>query len=342
MEILIGVVVVAILLVGLVLLSLFPISTYIQAVTSQVPIGMADLIGMRLRGVPCDYIVENLVKGHKGGIDLAVDRIEAHYLSGGNVSRVVDALISAARAKLDLSFARAAAIDLAGRDVLEAVQMRVVPRVLSSPPIPGYAKNGIEIIAKPKITVRANLESLIGGAGEETILARVGEGIVRAIGAAEKHSDILTNPERITEEIIVRGLDTKTAFEIVSVDIADLDVGRNIGAILQTDQAEADKKVGQARAEGRRALAIAKKQEMKALEQEMKAHLVLSESEVPMALAGAFEKGALFARNRKKIVPGATQGPGLPPPPAGPTSPATPPASPLPVPPVGGIGVDIG
>ncbi|MBF0502842.1 MAG: flotillin-like FloA family protein [Candidatus Riflebacteria bacterium] len=282
-------------------ISMFPFATYIRCISAGVPAGPITLIAMGLRHVPTDLIVDTYIKGHKGGLDLLIDRIEAHYLSGGNVMRVIEALISAARAQIPLTFERACAIDLTGRDVLDAVRMRVEPRVISTGECSGIAKNGIEVIVIAKITVRANLDTMVGGAGEETILARVGEGIVAAIGAADTHVHIQTQPNLITQQIMKSGLDSRTAFEILSVDIADVDPGRNVGAMLQTDQAIADKKVGQAKAEGRRALALALNQENKALEQEMRAHLVEAEMAVPIALANSFRAGKLIVQRKKKI-----------------------------------------
>jgi uncharacterized protein YqfA (UPF0365 family) len=278
--------------------------------SAGVPAGPLDLIAMKLRNVPADMIVDAFIKGNKAGLDVYLDRIEAHYLSGGDILKVIDALISAARAQLDLTFEKATAIDLAGRDVLEAVRMRIEPKVISTGEVSGMAQNGFEVIAKAKITVRANLATIVGGAGEETILARVGEGIVSSIGAAKTHTDILTCPELITKKIMASGLDASTAYEILSVDIFDVDVARNIGAILQKDQAEADKKVAQAKAEGRRALAVAQLQENKAMEQEMKALLVESEIMVPQAVAACFAKGQLLPPRKSKKT---THVPGTPP-----------------------------
>lgn len=295
-------------IVFLVFLSMFPISTYIRCMSAGVPINPIELIAMKMRNVPADLIVDTYIKGSRADVHLQLDRLEAHYLSGGDPTKVVDALISAAKAHLDLSFERAVAIDLAGRDVLEAVRMSVEPRVISTGAVSGMAQNGIELVVKAKITIRANLATMVGGAGEETILARVGEGIVSAIGAAESHTDILKCPARITQKIMSSGLDANTAFEIRSIDIADVAVGRNIGAILQTDQAEADKKVAQAKAEGRRALAQAQIQENKALEQEMKARLVESEVKVPQSLAKCFREGKLLPpRSKKTKAPSAAQ-----------------------------------
>lgn len=291
-------------LVFFVILSFFPFSTWIRCLSAGVPASPIALIAMGLRKVPSDIIVDTYIKGTKAGLTIYLDRIEAHYLSGGDISNVVNALIAAGRANLNLSFERAAAIDLAGRDVLDAVRMSVEPRVISTGDVAGMAKNGIEVIARAKITVRANLETMVGGAGEETVLARVNEGIVSAIGSVESHSDVLKKPEIITQRIMNAGLDAGTAFSIVSFDIADIDVGRNIGAMLQNDQAEADKKVAKAKAEGRRALAIAQLQENKAIEQEMKARLVESEMQVPKALAASYKSGKLLvARKPRKNAP---------------------------------------
>jgi uncharacterized protein YqfA (UPF0365 family) len=238
-------------------------------------------------------IVNPLIKARKAGLDLDTNQLESHYLSGGNVDRVVDALVAAQRADIPLGFERAAAIDLAGRDVLQAVQMSVNPKVIETPVVAAMAKNGIEVRAKAKVTVRANIDRLVGGAGEETIIARVGEGIVTTIGSSEMHKDVLENPDRISQTVLNKGLDAGTAFEILSIDIADVDVGKNIGAQLQTDQAEADKRIAQAKAEERRAMAVATEQEMKARVQEMKAKVVESEAEVPLALSEALRSGKL-------------------------------------------------
>lgn len=248
---------------------------------------------MRLRRVVPSKIVNPLVKATKAGIDLPINKLEAHYLAGGNVDRVINALIAAQRANIPLEFERAAAIDLAGRNVLEAVQMSVNPKVIETPVISAVAKNGIEVRAKVKVTVRANIDRLIGGAGEQTIIARVGEGIVTTIGSAESHEQVLENPDSISETVLQKGLDSGTAFEILSIDIADVDVGRNIGAQLQTDQAEADKRIAQAKAEERRAMAVAREQEMQAAVQEMRAKVVEAEAEVPRAMAEALRSGKL-------------------------------------------------
>lgn len=288
-------------------LSMFPVTIWIRGLSAGLPTGPINLIAMQLRNVPSDLIVDTYIKGKKAGLDIYIDRLEAHYLSGGDVVKVIDALISAVRAHLDLTFEKAAAIDLAGRDVLDAVRMRIEPRVISTGEVSGMAQNGFEVIALAKITVRANLATVVGGAGEETILARVGEGIVSAIGAAKTHTDILTCPELITKKIMNSGLDANTAYEILSVDIFDVNVARNIGAILQKDQAEADNKVAQAKAEGRRAMARAQLQENKAMEQEMKAKLVESEAVVPQALAKSISKGQILPtrKGRKKAIPAA-------------------------------------
>ncbi|HNV70291.1 MAG TPA: flotillin-like protein FloA [Candidatus Ozemobacteraceae bacterium] len=294
-----------------VIIWMFPFGIYIRCMSAGVPANPMTLVAMKLRNVPPDLIVDSYIKGNKGGLELYLDRLEAHYLSGGNIALVVDALISAARAHINLTFERAAAIDLAGRDVYDAVRMSVEPRVISTGEISGIARNGVEVIAKAKITVRANLATMVGGAGEETILARVGEGIVSAIGSAETHLAILKKPELITQCIMEAGLDSNTAFEIVSIDIADIDVGRNIGAMLQNQQAEADKKVAQAKAEGRRALAIAQTQENKALEQEMKAKLVEAEMVVPTTLGTCFKQGRLLSDRKKGKKKDKTSGFGL-------------------------------
>ncbi|MBI3038074.1 flotillin-like protein FloA [bacterium] len=285
-----------------VIISMLPFGVWIKCMSAGANVGPIDLIAMRIRNVPTDFIIDNFIKGMKGGLSLHVSKIEAHYLSGGNVGRVIDAMISAARAHLNMTFEKAAAIDLAGRDVLEAVAMRVQPRVISTPRgISGIAKNGIEIIAKVKVTVKANLDTMVGGAGEDTILARIDEGIISAIGSAEQHFEVLADPSKITKNIMSKGLDAKTAFEIISIDIADIDIGRNIGAILQNDQAEADKKVAEANAEGRRKLAEAAFQENVALAQEMKAKVVESETEIPRALAESFHTGRLVPPRKSKV-----------------------------------------
>ncbi|MBR7927253.1 flotillin-like protein FloA [Aerococcaceae bacterium zg-ZUI334] len=270
-----------------------PVGLWITAYFSGVKVGIGDLVGMRLRRVVPAMIVNPLIKATKAGLVLETNQLEAHYLAGGNVNLVVDALIAAQRANIDLEFEQAAAIDLAGRNVFEAVQVSVNPKVIETPVIAGVAMDGIEVKAKAKVTVRANIERLVGGAGEETIIARVGEGIVTTVGSAPKHSVVLENPDSISQTILRKGLDSGTAFEILSIDIADVDVGRNIGAKLQADQAVADKKIAQAKAEERRAFAVAQEQEMLAEVQRMRAKVVEAESEVPLAIAEAFRKGNL-------------------------------------------------
>ena len=252
-----------------ILLWAVPLRLWVEANFSSVKVGIGSLIGMRLRKVSPPQIVRPLITATKAGIDLDINELEAHYLAGGRVDRVVGALISADKASIDLSFTQAAAIDLAGRDVLEAVQVSVIPKVINTPKVAAMAKDGIQLIAIARVTVRANIDRLVGGAGEETILARVGEGIVSTIGSADTHANVLENPDAISKMVLSKGLDSGTAFEILSIDIADVDVGKNIGAELQTDQAEADKRVAQARAEERRAMAVAKEQEMTALVVEM-------------------------------------------------------------------------
>src|SRR5690606_34967010 len=263
-----------------------PVGLWITAIFSGVRVGIGTLIGMRLRKVNPADIVRPLISATKADLNLDIGQMEAHYLAGGNVGRVVQALISADRANIELPWKRATAIDLAGRDVLEAVQVSVNPKVIQTPRVSGVAKNGIQVIAVARVTVRANIDRLVGGAGEETIIARVGEGTVSSIGSAVDHKEVLENPDMISRAVLARGLDSGTAFEILSIDIADVDVGRNIGAELQTDQAEANKKIAQAEAEKRRAMAVAE-------EQEMRARLVEAEAEVPRALADAFRSGNL-------------------------------------------------
>ncbi|MBT9152412.1 MAG: hypothetical protein DDT35_00632 [Firmicutes bacterium] len=285
---------VALIFVGVSLfLSFVPLGLWISALAAGVPMGIITLVGMRLRRVPPARIVNSLIKANKAGLDLNVNKLEAHFLAGGNVDRVVNALIAAQRAGIDLGFERAAAIDLAGRDVLLAVQVSVNPRVIETPIVTAVAKNGIEVKAKARVTVRANISRLVGGAGEETIIARVGEGIVTTIGSAETHKEVLENPDMISRTVLNKGLDSGTAYEILSIDIADVDIGKNIGAQLQTDQAEADKRIAQAKAEERRAMAVAKEQEMLAAVQEMRAKVVEAEAEIPKALAYALREGKI-------------------------------------------------
>lgn len=270
-----------------------PIGLWISAIAAGVNVGIFNLIGMRLRRVPASQIVLPLIKANKAGLDLEVNQLEAHYLAGGNVDRVIDALIAAHRAQIDLSFERGCAIDLAGRNVLEAVQMSVNPEVIETPVVSAVAKDGIELKVKARVTVRANIDRLVGGAGEATIIARVGEGIVTNVGSSLDHSKVLENPDYISKTVLDKGLDAGTAFEILSIDIADVDVGRNIGAALMTDQAEAEKRIAQAKAEERRAMAVAKEQEMKAYTQEMQAKVVEAQAKVPVAMAEALAKGRL-------------------------------------------------
>ena len=277
----------------LILLHFVPMGLWISALAADVSISLFNLVGMRFRRVEPRMIVIPLIKGTKAGLGLNVNQLEAHYLAGGNVDNVVDALIAAHRAQIDLTFEQAAAIDLAGRNVLEAVQMSVNPKVIETPTISAVAKNGIELKVRARVTVRANIDRLVGGAGEATIIARVGEGIVTTVGSSEKHTDVLENPDHISRTVLGKGLDSGTAFEILSIDIADVDVGRNIGAQLQTDQAEADKEIAQARAEERRAMAVAQEQEMRAYTQEMQAKVVEAQAEVPKAMADALRSGRL-------------------------------------------------
>jgi len=285
------VIIVAVVLFLFIFFYIIPIGLWVSAVAAGVKISIFDLIGMRLRRVVPSYIVKPMIKSTKAGLQLSTNKLEAHYLAGGNVDRVVDALIAAQRAEMDLGFERTAAIDLAGRDVLEAVQMSVNPKVIKTPVVTAVAMDGIQVMATAKVTVRANLDRLVGGAGEKTVLARVGEGIVTTVGSADSHKKILENPDSISRTVLEKGLDSGTAFEILSIDIADVDVGKNIGAQLQTDQAEADKEIAQAKAEERRAMAVAEEQEMKARVQEMQAKVVEAEAEVPKALAQAFRDG---------------------------------------------------
>lgn len=276
-----------------VFLSFFPFMLWISALASGVKISIITLVAMRLRRVVPSRIVNPLIKATKAGLGLNINQLESHFLAGGNVDRVVNALIAAQRADIPLVFERAAAIDLAGRDVLQAVQMSVNPKVIETPVVSAVAKNGIEVKVKARVTVRANIDRLVGGAGEETILARVAEGIVSTNGASESHKDVLENPDLISKTVLNKGLDAGTAFEILSIDIADVDVGKNIGAHLQTEQAEADKRIAQAKAEERRAMAVAQEQEMKARVVEMQAKVVEAESEVPLAMAEALKSGKL-------------------------------------------------
>ena len=281
-------------IVGVVVfLHFVPVGLWISAMAAGSHVAIFTLIGMRLRRVPPAQIVMPLIKANKAGLEVNVNQLEAHFLAGGNVDRVIDALVAAQRAEIRLTFERACAIDLAGRNVLEAVQMSVNPRVIETPVVSAVAKNGIELKVKARVTVRANIDRLVGGAGEATIIARVGEGIVTNVGSALAHGVVLENPDLISRTVLQKGLDAGTAFEILSIDIADVDVGRNIGAELMTDQAEADKRIAQAKAEERRAMAVAKEQEMRAYTQEMQAKVVEAQAQVPEALAQALREGRL-------------------------------------------------
>ena len=290
-----GLLIIALILIGaMVFLYFVPVRLWLTAFFSGVQIKLVrDLVGMRLRNVPPATIVKPLITAHKAGIYVDTPQLEAHYLAGGNVQKVVNALISADKANIDLNFERATAIDLAGRDVFEAVQVSVNPKVIETPPISAIAKDGIQVRAIARVTVRANIERLVGGAGEETIIARVGEGIVSTIGSSETHAAVLENPDSISKVVLAKGLDSGTAFEILSIDIADVDVGENIGAKLQTDQAEADLQVARAKAEERRAAAVAHEQEMRASVQEQRAKVVAAEAEIPLAISEAFRSGNL-------------------------------------------------
>lgn len=281
-----GAIAAVIVVLAVVLMYFIPLRLWIAAWSSGAYVGLANLIGMRLRRVPPSTVVTARISASKAGLDISIDDLEAHYLAGGNVARVVNALISADKANIEMPFKRAAAIDLAGRDVLEAVKMSVLPKVIETARIAAVAKDGIQLIAVSRVTVRTNIDRLVGGAGEETIIARVGEGMVSTIGSAASHKDVLENPDHISKNILSRGLDAGTAYEILSIDIADVDVGENIGAKLQIDQANADKQIAQAKAEERRAMAVA-------LEQEMRARVVESEAAVPRAMAEAFRQGNL-------------------------------------------------
>ena len=271
-----------------------PFFLWISARVSGVRISLIQLFLMRIRKVPANVIVRAMIEAHKAGLsDVNRDDLEAHYLAGGNVEKVVHALVSAAKANIDLGFKMATAIDLAGRDVFQAVQMSVNPKVIDTPPVTAVAKDGIQLITKARVTVRANIRQLVGGAGEDTVLARVGEGIVSSIGSSESHKQVLENPDSISKLVLKKGLDSGTAFEILSIDSADIDIGKNIGAMLQMDPAQADKNIAQAKAEERRAMAIALEQEMKAKAQEAKAKVIEAEAEVPQAMAEAFRNGNL-------------------------------------------------
>ena len=283
----------AIIILIIVFFSLFPIGLWIEAVASGVHVSIFSMFGMRLRRINPSKIVRPLIKAQKAGIAIDRNKLEAHLLAGGNVDRVINALISAQSAEIPLEFEKSLAIDLAGRNVEEAVKMSVNPKVIETPVVAAIAKDGIELRAKARVTVRANIARLVGGAGEETIIARVGEGIVTTVGSSETHKDVLENPDLISRTVLSKGLDAGTAYEILSIDIADVDVGRNIGAQLQMDQAEADRRIAQAKAEERRAMAVAHEQEMIAAVQEMRAKVVAAEAEVPKAMAEALRSGKL-------------------------------------------------
>lgn len=295
-----------IMIVGIVIFLLLffyyiPLGLFITARFSGVKIGIIELFGMRMRKVPPNVIVNAMINATKAGIKLDTGSLESHYLAGGRVNNVVQALISADKANIDLDFKSATAIDLAGRDVFEAVQVSVNPKVINTPNVTAMAKDGIQLIAKARVTVRANINRLVGGAGEDTILARVGEGIVSSIGSTESHKAVLENPDRISKVVLAKGLDSGTAFEILSIDIADIDVGKNIGADLQIDQANADKNIAQAKAEERRAMAIAEEQEMRALAEKARAQVIAAEAQIPTAIAEAFRKGNLGIMDYLKI-----------------------------------------
>ncbi len=287
------VVVIACIIFLIFFLWMVPVGLWFTALVNGVHVSLVQLILMRWRKVPPGTIVNALITGTKAGIKLNRDQLEAHYLAGGHINPVVNALISAEKANIPLDFNAATAIDLAGRNILEAIQTSVNPKVINTPPVAAVAKNGIQLIAKARVTVRTNIKQLVGGAGEETIIARVGEGIVTAIGSADNHKEVLENPDSISKVVLSKGLDSGTAFEILSIDIADIDVGKNIGAILQMDQANADKNIAQAKAEERRAMAVALEQEMKAKAQDARAKVILAEAEVPLAMADAFRNGNL-------------------------------------------------
>lgn len=289
---LLGILVVGVFIALYIFFYFVPFFLWLSAEVSGVRVSLVQLFMMRIRNVPPGIIVPSLIEAHKAGLDnVTRDNLEAHYMTGGHVERVVHALVSASKANIDLSFEKATAIDLAGRDVFEAVQTSVNPKVIDTPPVAAVAKDGIQLIAKARVTVRANIQQLVGGAGEDTILARVGEGIVSSIGSAETHKIVLENPDSISKLVLRKGLDQGTAFEILSIDIADIDVGKNIGATLQMDQANADKNIAQAKAEERRAMAVAQEQEMKAKAQEARAEVIQAEAEVPKALATALREG---------------------------------------------------
>lgn len=286
-------IIIGVIIALMLLLYLIPVGLWFQAQVSGVRISLVQLIIMRWRKVPLTTIVNALIEGKKAGLELYRDLLEAHFLAGGRVADVVHALVSAEKANIDLSFNMATAIDLAGRDVLEAVRMSVNPKVIDTPPVTAVAKDGIQLICKARVTVRANIKQLVGGAGEDTVLARVGEGIVSSIGSSTSHKAVLENPDSISRVVLEKGLDAGTAFEILSIDIADIDIGKNIGAVLQMDQANADKNIAQAKAEERRAMAVALEQEMIAKAQEARAKVIEAEAQIPLAMADAFKQGNL-------------------------------------------------
>ena len=286
-------IIIGVALLLMIITAIIPLGTWFTSAVSGAYVSIGKLIGMKLRRVKYKIIVDAFIKSKKAGLEIGIDDLETHYMAGGNVISVVDSLISSHSANIALTFASARAIDLAGRDVFNAVKMSVNPKVIETPLIAAVAKDGIEVRVKTRITVRANIGRLVGGAGEETIIARVGEGIVSTVGSSASHKDVLENPDNISKTVLNKGLDAGTAFEILSIDIADVDIGRNIGAQLQTDQAEADKRIAQAKAEERRAMAIATEQEMKAKTQEMRANVVAAEAEVPKAMSEALRKGNL-------------------------------------------------
>lgn len=286
-----GIVAVLVIILIFVFLYIVPLNLWIRALVAGAPIGIGQLIAMRIRKVPAALVVDALINSTKAGLHVSSNEIETHFLAGGNVNQVIRAIISADKANIPLDWKMATAINLAGRDVFEAVQMSVQPKVIDTPPVTAVAKNGIQLISKARVTVRTNINKLVGGAGEETVLARVGEGIVSCIGSASSHKDVLENPDSISKVVLAKGLDAGTAFEILSIDIADIDVGKNIGAQLQMDQANADKNIAQAKAEERRAMAVATEQEMKARGAEMRAKVIEAEALIPQAMADAFRSG---------------------------------------------------
>ena len=290
---LVGIIVVIVLIVLAIFLHFVPMGLWISSLASGVHVSIGSLVGMRIRRIQPQRLVYPLIKANKAGLNLTISQLETHYLAGGNVDRVINALIAAQRANIQMAFEKACAIDLAGRDVFQAVQMSVTPKVIETPVVAAIAKDGIELRAKARVTVRTNIERLVGGAGEETVIARVGEGIVTTVGSAETHKQVLENPDLISRTVLDKGLDAGTAYEILSIDIADVDVGRNVGAQLQMDQAEADRRIAQAKAEERRAMAVAHEQEMKASVQEMRAKVVEAEAEVPRAMAAALREGKM-------------------------------------------------